>query len=53
MTVYVIADINVTDDSWIPDYASSVHHIVHKHGGSPLDTTLIAILEFQNTANND
>ena len=25
MTVYVIADIQVTDDSWVPDYATNVH----------------------------
>ena len=60
MTVYVIADIKVNDDSWVPEYAASVHDIVHRHGskylsrsgnvktleGSPLDTTLIALLEF-------
>lgn len=60
MAVYLIADIKVTDDSWIPKYASSVHNIVRKHGGSylarsanvktlegePLDTTLIALLKF-------
>src|SRR3954465_9948474 len=60
MTVYVIADIKVTDDSWIPGYAASVHELVHKHGGKylsrsgnvktlegkPLDTTFIALLEF-------
>ena len=60
MTVYVIADIKVTDDSWIPEYAQAVLDIVHKHGGrylarsanvkplegKPLDTTLIAILQF-------
>ena len=60
MTVYVIADIKVTDDGWIPGYAASVHDIVHKHGGKylsrsgnvktlegkPLDTTFIALLEF-------
>ena len=60
MTVYVIADIKVTDDKWVPDYAASVHDLVHKHGGKylarsgnvktlegrPLDTTLIALLEF-------
>ena len=53
MTVYVIADIKVTDDGWIPAYAASVHELVHKHGGKylsrsgnvktlegkPLDTT--------------
>ena len=57
MTVYVIADIKVTDDGWIP---ASVHELVHKHGGKylsssgnvktlegkPLDTTFIALLEF-------
>ena len=60
MTVYAIADIKVTDDSWIPDYAAKVHDIVHKHGGKylsrtsnittvegePLDTTIIALIEF-------
>ena len=54
MTVYVIADVMVTDDGWVPAYAASVHDIVHKHGGKylarsgnvktlegkPLDTTL-------------
>jgi len=60
MTVYVICDINVTDDGWIPEYAANVHPIVHRHGGkylarsanietlegSPLETTLIALIEF-------
>lgn len=60
MAVYLIADVKVTDDSWIPDYAANVHDIAHKHGGKylsrsanitnmegdPLDTTLIALLEF-------
>src|SRR5262249_47514127 len=55
MTVYVIADVRVTDDRWVPAYAASVHDVVHKHGGKylarsgnvktlegqPLDTTLI------------
>jgi uncharacterized protein (DUF1330 family) len=62
MSVYVIADIKVTDASWIPEYAKAVHDIVHKHGGKylsrsanvktlegkPLDTTLIALLQFPN-----
>ena len=39
MTVYVIADVRVTDDSWIPDYAANVHDIVHKHGGKYLSRT--------------
>ena len=60
MTVYLIADVTVTDDAWIPDYAANVHDIVHKHGGKylsrsgnitnlegePLGSTLIALLEF-------
>lgn len=60
MPAYLIADIKVTDPAWIPDYAASVHDIVHKHGGrylarsghvttlegDPLETTLIAIVEF-------
>jgi uncharacterized protein (DUF1330 family) len=60
MTVFVNADVKVTDDSWIPDYAANVHDIVHRHGGKylsrsanittvegePLDTTLIALLQF-------
>src|SRR5438045_3155268 len=60
MTVYMIADIKVTDDGWVPAYAASVHELVHKHGGKylsrsgnvktlegkPLDTPLIAILQF-------
>lgn len=60
MTVYMIADIKVTDGAWIAAYAAEVHHLVHKHGGKylarsgnvktlegkPLETTLIAILQF-------
>lgn len=63
MTAYVIADVKVTDDKWVPDYAAAVHDIVHKHGGkylsrsgnvktlegSPLDTTLIALIQFPST----
>jgi len=60
MTVYLIADVKINDDSWVPEYAANVHDIVHRHGGKylsrsanitnlegePLDTTLIALLEF-------
>lgn len=60
MSVYLIADIKVTDDSWVPEYAGSVHKLVEKHGGKYLsrsgnittlegqdkDSTLIAILQF-------
>jgi uncharacterized protein (DUF1330 family) len=60
MPVYLIADVKVTDDAWIPDYAAKVHNIVAKHGGKylsrsgnietiegeGLDTTLIALIQF-------
>ena len=36
MTVYLIANVKVSDDAWLPDYAANVHHIVHKHGGEYL-----------------
>ena len=36
MAVFMIAEVKVTDDSWIPDYAAKVHEIVHKHGGKYL-----------------
>ena len=62
MTVYLIADVTVTDDSWIPDYAANVHDIVAKHGGKylsrsanidtiegePIGSTVIALIEFPN-----
>ena len=60
MPVYVIGDIKVTNDAWVKDYATNVHNLVHKHGGKylsrcgnvktlegkPLETTVIALLEF-------
>lgn len=60
MSVYLIADIKVTDGGWVPDYATNVHKLVEKHGGKYLsrsgnietlegkamDSTLVAILEF-------
>lgn len=60
MSFFLIADVKVTDDAWIPDYAANTHKIVEKHGGRYLtrsgnitvlegdqtDSTLIAILEF-------
>lgn len=62
MSVYLIADIKVTDDGWVPEYAANVHTLVEKHGGRYLSrsgnietiegedrgSTLIAILEFPN-----
>ncbi len=64
MTAYMIADIKVTDAGWVPAYAASVHGLVHKHGGKylarsgnvktiegkPLDTSLIALIEFPSEA---
>lgn len=60
MSVFLIAQIKVTDDSWVPAYAAEVHKIVERHGGRYLarsgnvttlegpdkDATLIGILEF-------
>ena len=46
MAVYLIAEIKVTDDKWVPDYAASVHPIVEKHGGKYLSRSAnIKILE--------
>ena len=60
MAVFMIAEVKVTDDGWIPEYAAKVHDIVHKHGGkylsrsgsitplegTPPDLTLVALLQF-------
>ena len=60
MSVFVIAEIKITDDGWVPDYAATVHDIVAKHGGKYLsrsgniktlegsnkDADLIALIEF-------
>ena len=36
MAYYIIAQVKVNDDSWIPDYAAKVHDIVHRHSGKYL-----------------
>ena len=60
MTVFLIADVKITDDAWVPAYATDVHEIVRKHGGEYLsrsanittiegerpDTSVIALLSF-------
>lgn len=60
MPVYLIADVTITDDAWVPDYAANVHDIAARHGGKylsrsgnitnlegePLGSTLIALIEF-------
>ena len=60
MAHYLIAQVKVNDDSWIPDYAANVHDIVHKHDGKYLSRSgnittlegdestanLVALIEF-------
>ena len=60
MTLYLIANVKVTDESWIPEYAAKVHGIIAKHGGKYLsrsgnvraiegerpDTTIVALVQF-------
>ncbi len=60
MTAFLIAEVKVTDDGWVPDYAAQVHEIAARHGGRYLsrsgnirtlegdapDLTLIALIEF-------
>jgi uncharacterized protein (DUF1330 family) len=60
MTVFLIANVKVTDDAWLPDYAAKVHDMVTRHGGrylsrssnirtfegEPPDVSLIALLAF-------
>ena len=60
MAVFLIANVKVTDEAWIPEYAEKVHDIVAKHGGRYLsrsgnirtvegdapDVTLIALVQF-------
>jgi len=60
MAHFLIAQVTVTDDSWIPDYAAKVHDIVARHGGKYLSRSgnietlegpdaalsLIAVIEF-------
>lgn len=64
MSVYLIADVKVTDGGWVPDHAAQVHGLVARHGGRYLarsgniarlegaasDSTLIALLEFPSEA---
>lgn len=60
MTVFMIADIKVTDPAWVEDYARYAHELVHKHGGwylarsgnitmlegEPADRTVFGIVAF-------
>lgn len=60
MNMYLVADIQITDDAWVPEYAAHVHQIIERHGGKYLsrsgnvrvlegeapDSTLIALIQF-------
>ena len=60
MANFLVAQVKVNDDSWIPEYAAAVHDIVHRHGGKYLTrsgnittlegaestASLVAIIEF-------
>ncbi len=60
MAVYLIADIKVTNNAWLPDYVANVHDIVQSHGGKylsrsgnittiegkELETSVVALIEF-------
>ena len=60
MSVFVIVEVQVTDDGWVPEYAANVPNLVEKHGGKYLsrsgnievlegevpESTLIALIEF-------
>ena len=64
MAHYLIAQVKVNEDSWIPDYVAHVNDIVHKHGGKYLarssnittlegaesTSDLVAIIEFPTEA---
>ncbi len=64
MAHYLIAQIKVNDDSWIPDYAAKVHDIVARHDGKYLARSgnivaiegtaphadLVAVIEFPSEA---
>lgn len=60
MACYLIAEVKITDDSWVPDYAAKVHDLVARHGGRYLsrsgriealegeapDASLVALIQF-------
>ena len=39
MSYYVIGEVNVKDDSWVPEYLKNVTRLVHRHGGKYLART--------------
>jgi uncharacterized protein (DUF1330 family) len=64
MAHYLIAQVKVNDDSWIPEYAANVHGMVHRYGGKYLSRSgnvttlegrestadLVALIEFPTEA---
>ncbi|MET0742319.1 MAG: DUF1330 domain-containing protein [Microvirga sp.] len=60
MAAFLIANVKVTDEAWLPGYAAKVHDIVARHGGRYLsrsgnvkalegaepDVSLIALIQF-------
>lgn len=64
MSAFIIAEVEVTDDAWVPSYAAAVHDIAARHGGkylsrsgsiktlegTPRNTTLIALIQFPDAA---
>ena len=46
MSVYLIAEVKISDDSWVPEYAAVVHDIAARHGGKYLSRSgNITVLE--------
>jgi len=60
MSVFLVADIKITSDAWVPEYAANVHKFVERQGGRYLsrsgnittlegpqkDSNLVAIMQF-------
>lgn len=64
MSAFLIANVKVTNDKWIPEYAAKVHDIAGRHGGKYLsrsaniiaiegqrpDCSIIALIQFPSLA---
>ena len=64
MPHYMVAQVRVTDDSWVAEYAARVSDIIHRHGGRYLSRSgnitclegdgegldLVALVEFPDLA---
>ncbi|SFU74489.1 Uncharacterized conserved protein, DUF1330 family [Polaromonas sp. YR568] len=64
MSAFLIAEVKITNDAWVPDYATHVHKLVAKQGGKYLsrsgnitslegkgpDYSLSAVIQFPNKA---